>query len=196
MSVLSKFKKPATGGSKSSDRPVAVLQGEQAEAAQAYYKFQKESESLADLAKANKEVFVDAANKALRDASTNQGKALSSIDLLAGDTRLRYSVKNMYSAIPADKDEFLQSVFGDRAKAFFLRRLEASIKPSSLADESFCSELLARLGEEFFAQHFEVKETLKVTESFHTEFMTNPAVAERASQVPLIKQYAGTVTMP
>ena len=126
MSVLSKFKKaPAT--SSKTDRPTVVLQGEEAEAAQAYHKYQSESDSLGALAKAAKESFVDSASKALRDASAKQGKALSSIDLLAGETRLRYSIKNMYTAIPSDKEEFLASVFAERAKSFFIKKLEVAI---------------------------------------------------------------------
>lgn len=196
MSAIAKLRAKAaatTSTKKSTDKPSVILQGELAQAATQWREHMEQIDGHDALAKQCKAMLDDHAMEAIRASSRAQGKVVSSVELIAGPVVLTYSVKNMYSPIPGDKGEYMQSVFGERAAQYFIAKDEVSIKASSLADEKFVEELLARLGEDFFDKHFDVKNSLKVSEAFHTDYLCDDQLYQRAKDVPAIRPYAGSI---
>lgn len=107
------------------------------------------------------------------------GKALSSVKLGKGVI----TITTNYSTIDTEDGPKLDAVFGEDT-GYFKRHIELSVSKEASNNDDFLDELLEKVGVEFFQKNFVVKHGIKVTEAFHSAYMLNPAVREKAQ--PLI----------
>ncbi len=201
MSVLADLRKKAVSGTATTTKakPVIQLNDEQIAAARQFRESTLAIKSHEALVEQAKMVLDDVALQAILEMSEAQGKALSSVELSAGLVKLTYTVKSQYCEIKGEgegdilvKQEYLQELFGERAQQYFICKDELVIRPECLNDECIAT-IMELLGKEAFHTIFMVKSTLKVSESFHTDYMTNPELRHKAADVPLIKRYAGSI---
>lgn len=200
MSVLANLRSKSVSGTVTTTKvkPVIRLTDDQAEAARQYRESTLAIKSHEALAEQAKMVLDDVALSAILELSVAQGKAVSSVELSAGAVKLTYTVKAQYSEIKGEgegdivvKQQYLEELFGERAQQYFIPKDELTIRPECLNDECMAT-IIELLGEKVFHTIFAIKTTLKVSEAFHTDYMTNPELREKAAGVPLIKRYAGS----
>lgn len=128
-------------------------------------------------------------------ASTAAGSNETTVIL---NNKLAITQSKRYSNVDAATMPVLKQAFADDTERYFRTRMAVSVKPSILEDDTKLNELVAAIGAENIAKYFDVVENVVVTEAFHVERSTNPAVTQKAKNVieaGIIKPYKAAVKL-
>lgn len=117
-----------------------------------------------------------------RQLSKSTGKMASSVNF----ADLQYQAQNVYTAIPAAREEALRAVFGERFTSFFVAKTELEIDVSLLVqaaqenDEVRAAWAVIRAAKVGNDSVVTGKKTLKPTTAFHDALATDDSVFDAA----------------
>lgn len=154
----------------------------------------KSNQTLADM---TKDQLTAEGRKFLMEESSRSGRTISSITIQAGPTSLTCTLPCQYSPVNPDDRPLLESVYGEDTDSYFKDRVEIKLKEESMTEE-IMTKLLESLGEDFFSQHFDIKNSIKVTELFHTKLITDPAFREQSQgllETQKVKPYSASLKL-
>lgn len=136
------------------------------------------TQSEQDLAEAEATILPRAEEervKASLEAGSNQTTVIV-------NEKLSVSQSKRYRALTPDALDGLNKIFGVDTGRLFKARLSIKVKDSVLSDEALTQKLVDAIGEDNIGRFFDVTETTEVTEAFHVERSTNPALADKANE--------------
>lgn len=140
----------------------------------AFLKHTSDAESHETLAKQAKDQLLEPARAFLMAECERTGKTMSSITIQCGELKATYSLKSQYCDVAVTDKPILEAVFGEETSKFFKDKLEIKIK-----DEAMTDEVLGKLVEIIGIDNLEIKNTIKVTEGFHNQFVGSAAFREK-----------------
>lgn len=94
--------------------------------------------------------------------------------------------KAQYSDIPFGCEQAVRLAFPEKADTYMTRHVTLTLKESAAANPEVQAKLLAAFGEAGFAELFDATIKFRVTKAFHSDFMTDEKVYERAK--PLVDE--------
>ena len=112
--------------------------------------------------------------------------------------KLSISQSKRYKTVSPEVVSDLQASFGTDADRYFRTKMAIKVKESIIADEAAVAELAAAVGEENLGKFFDVTETIEVSEAFHTERATVPALADKAKEAMakgLVSPYKASIRL-
>ena len=192
--------KATTAKPKKDDKPVLQLPENMHDQVQKFIKHAAAVKSETALMDAAKGQLAMPAMEFLLAECTKRKESLSSISLVAGGAKLTFLRNCRYSDIPMVErndeatgevysgfdPEFEQVFEPAEIERYFKDTYEIKMKPESMTAEVM-EQIKAALGEDFFWQHFEAKKSVKVAETFHDRWLTDPEFRERVR--PLMESY-------
>lgn len=158
------------------------------ESIEAFIKHQAAMESAEALMQAAKGQLTARAREHRYEFCATQGKVISSTSLCAGPgkPKLTFTMQNRYSAVPGEHVPALQDAFGEKYPLYFKSAFELKLNETSANDEAVLTELIEKVGQEFLAKHFAIKQVVKVQEALHNAITVQSDV--RAVAQPFLDQ--------
>jgi hypothetical protein len=155
-----------------------------------YIARKQEAETAQALCDAAKEQIVSAVRPRRLEACRAAGKVLSSVSI---NGILTFTQTCRYSNVAEERKGALTEAFNGSFDRYFADTLAIGLKKESANDESVLCKLLESLGQDFFAEHFDVRRDLIVKDAFHNDYSTREevqAIAEPFIDEQTIKPYA------
>jgi hypothetical protein len=119
-------------------------------------------------------------SRARLDACRRSGKVESSVRI---NSRVTMTQKCQYSPVPMEAAARLDEAFGHSRAVYFTVATEAKLTEAAVNDAALLDDIMEALGPARFAQAFTVKQVLKPSEAFHTDFTLKPEVEQRAQEL-------------
>lgn len=198
VSVLSAIKAGATSKkAKVDEKPRLNLPENMVPLAKAFVQHVQAMDSNDAMSKGEKDQIASIATEFIFEECRRRGSVLSSVTVAAEDVALTFTRDKKYCDITKEQKEVVAAVFGEETEKFFLDTLEIKMKPASMT-EDILGALIEATGEAFFHEHFDTVIKTKPTDTFHHNFMTDPAFRERCQglvDAAIIKLYAPSLKL-
>jgi len=198
MSVLNMVKGLATTkpSTKKDAKPIMV-RPELETLAKEFAHHTNEAKSHDTMATMKKDQLLEPAREFLLAECIRQNKLFSAVTIQAGTVNLTYTLTNRYSDVPVLERPVLEGTFGDMTSSYFKDEVEIGLKPESMT-EVVLTALVEALGMAFFERHFLVKNRIKVSETFHNQYLVSQAFREQAAgliEMQTVKPYAASLKL-
>ncbi len=153
----------------------------------------QEAKTAQALADAAKDQIVSAVAPRRLEACRDAGKVLASVSV---NGILTYTQTCRYSNVAEERRDALEQAFGESFDRYFADTLAIGLKKDAANDERVLEKLLEMIGDEFFAEVFDVRRDLAVKEAFHNDYTTRPevqAIAQPFIDEQTIRPYAASL---
>lgn len=159
-----------TSKKKKSDIPTLEVKGDIAKAVDKFCGIKATMETAkAKLALAQDDI-VPAALEFHTKEIKKAGSLMKTIKLVTENNSVQVDVaKNQYSAINADLEEDLKEQFGTDYDQMFEKKMAIKLTEAAILDREILVKLIKAVGQENFADYFEVTHVISPKERFHND---------------------------
>jgi len=176
--------------------PKAKTQRAQRNAMLNFTKAKKEEKDAKAKLKKAEAGFLDRVVEEHLKTCQRDSKYYSSIKAVVDDddhkeSKLTIKFANKYSKIASENEDELRSVYGDKYyDRFFEEKTEAKLTNKALNDEEFVKTITEAIGEEKFAEYFDVEQFILPKKTYHEARMIDQELAmkhEEAVDADLVR---------